>query len=551
MSSQLVIRLYPDQGAAADPASVQASWIRLESENGPSPITNGPLAEAANHSVGARVIVLVPGDDILLTEVSIPSQNRQRILKALPFALEDRLVSDVDAMHFAAGARSEGGAIPVCAVSRKKMEHWQEILNQAGIFPHYLMADIYALPSEDKAWNILPEEHRTLVRVNGRSGFVLDDPSTEIMLNMALRESQEDAPEKLTFWMKKAQDFQNGPASELTEDPLEDTDSEIQSAETKMTANEQSEENVSEAQPMNASELVTSPDSIVDETEFYTDEDTVEGEDETSVQSTSQNTEQSPDAMEGSTGESDGESSSSGIDSGEVSGEVSGKNQSEGEIVSSVPGFEFLVADGISLHQHFIEKGLLGAVATQGSLDLGRAINLLQGDFSRKERIGKFFRPWRVTAILALIWFVLEWGMMVYEGVRLEGEEERLKAQVETLYKQAFPDARKVIRPKIQMERKLQELRGGGGAKGGFLNLLSSTGVALQQHKNITLKSIRYKNGVLDVELQTPSLQMIDQLKQQLTQDRGLDVEIQSAQQRDNLVEGRLNIKAENVGGKK
>ena len=75
----------------------------------------------------------MPSNDCLITTVNLPTRQRRQQLKAIPFVLEEQLAVDIETMHFAVGKRSESGQIQVIAVSKSKMIHWADILNEAGI----------------------------------------------------------------------------------------------------------------------------------------------------------------------------------------------------------------------------------------------------------------------------------------------------------------------------------------------------------------------------------------------------------------------------------
>jgi len=406
VSAYLVIRLGSDVE--------NVSWLRLDTEAGASPITRGPLSQAAQQSIGARIVVLVPSRDVLITEINMPTQNRQRIKKAVPFALEDRLVENVDDMHFALGERTKDELLPVCVVGRDQMEKWQSKLRQAALFPEYLIPDVYALPSSEDTWTILQEEDDTLVRVNGRTGFAVDFENTDILLPIALKQQEKEPPTRMVMWHDAQTAF--------------------------------------------------------DTTTFI---DTVEE---------------------------------------------------------------------LEIEEPVTENGLMGILKEQGTIDLKKAINLLQGDYSKRERIGKWLRPWKTAGILAAVWFVLHWSVMMYENISLQGQYDELRQQVVDIYKQAFPQAKKIPNPKQQMKQKLSELRGGGGGNE-FQSMLIQSGEVIRKTGGVVLKSIRYRTGVMDVELTVPSLQVLDQLKQQIIDAGDLQVEIQSAQSRDSTVDGRLHIK--------
>jgi general secretion pathway protein L len=191
------------------------------------------------------------------------------------------------------------------------------------------------------------------------------------------------------------------------------------------------------------------------------------------------------------------------------------------------------------LEQHYevVSEPLALLTTTQN----GQAINLLQGEFSRKEQLGRLWRPWRATAALLAAWLLLLGGEAIYDYRRLAAEEQRLYAAVEQLYRDTFPEAKNVVNPKVQMERKLAELQGGGSG-GAFVSLLATSGPVLSGSSGVELQNLRYRQGELELELQLADLPALDALKASLEQ-QGLAVDIRNASSRDERVEGRLAIR--------
>ncbi len=168
-------------------------------------------------------------------------------------------------------------------------------------------------------------------------------------------------------------------------------------------------------------------------------------------------------------------------------------------------------------------------------------INLLQGDYSRKEQLGKLWRPWRLTAVLLTVWLVVQSVAAVWELISLRSRDNELYASIEKVYRDTFPQAKNVVNPRLQMERKLDELRGGGGGKA-FSHLLAGSGSVLAASKGLTVKSLRYKQGELELELDVEGLPVLDQLKSAL-QEKKLNVEVRSATARGDKVESRIVIR--------
>ncbi|HEY9198613.1 MAG TPA: type II secretion system protein GspL [Gammaproteobacteria bacterium] len=124
----------------------------------------GSLTEAAMEAAGRRVVVLVPAADVLLASATVPTGNRQRARKAVPFALEEQLAEDVDTQHFALGIRSADGHWPVAVVARTRMDDWLAQLHEAGILPDRLIPEAVTLPLEPGAGSLLLEADRLLLR---------------------------------------------------------------------------------------------------------------------------------------------------------------------------------------------------------------------------------------------------------------------------------------------------------------------------------------------------------------------------------------------------
>src|SRR5262245_53754069 len=68
-----------------------------------------------------KIIVLVPGEDVLLIQVQLPKMSKARLAKAIPYALEDQITEDPDNLHFAISKVKENGLIAVAVVNKKRM----------------------------------------------------------------------------------------------------------------------------------------------------------------------------------------------------------------------------------------------------------------------------------------------------------------------------------------------------------------------------------------------------------------------------------------------
>jgi general secretion pathway protein L len=416
MREQLFIRLDHN-------ASVEAAWLRV-AETGSDEETvfsekiqesaQGSLEQAALEATGCRVIVLIPGVDVLLTSAVVPSRNRQRILSAIPYMLEEQLAEDVDTLHFAIGKRDQDGRISTAVIDRGRMDDCLQRLRNVGIEPDLIIPETLALPFEPGNWTLLKGPDVTLVRTGVQSAFALDSDNLDTLLPMALTENDDNMPHQIR-WIECTMDDNSFP---------------------------------------------------LDLSQF----------------------------------------------------EV-------GVNAETYPGttLEFFA-------RYFKEQ---------------EAINLLQGAYSRREQLGRIWRPWRPAMAMGVLLLLLHGGLTISDYISLRKERQMLTERIDKIYLDTFPGSHRVVNPKAQMQEGLRSLRGDTTrVAGGFLDLLAGSGASLSQTNGLELQRISYRDGQLDLAIVIRDLQSLDQLKQQLASKSGYNVEIQSATARGNSVEARLQLKS-------
>jgi general secretion pathway protein L len=170
MAEYLVIRIGERVDDPAHWMAVDASGARRSAP------TTGALHEAAADAGERKVIVLVPGTEVLTTTIDIPVRGA-KLQAALPYALEEYLAEDIDKLHFAAGTRRSSGRVPVSVVSRETLAGWLSHLAAAGIRPISLIAENYGLARIPGTISLLIAENRILINDGGDNELVMQDVS--------------------------------------------------------------------------------------------------------------------------------------------------------------------------------------------------------------------------------------------------------------------------------------------------------------------------------------------------------------------------------------
>ena len=166
----------PDRVVAAEqPASFDETFARL-------PV---PLGQ------NRRTIVLLPAADITLTEIIVPPAQRRHQDQILSSLIEDRLAEDVGSVHLACGpALDAAGRTPVAIIRAALMTRWADELRDAGIEPHMMISEIFALPASDAdQWRMLYDGQSLWLRTGTHAGLAVEPDALPVVLPMFLKDA--------------------------------------------------------------------------------------------------------------------------------------------------------------------------------------------------------------------------------------------------------------------------------------------------------------------------------------------------------------------------
>lgn len=368
-------------------------------------VQRGSLAEMNQQAIGVRWLLVAPGEAITLYSVALPSRKRSTWARAVPYALEDQLADDIEALHFALGHAPEGERLPVVVIARTLLRAWLDRCGQIELIPVAVIPEPLLLPWQAGDWSVLLEPQRAVVRTGRWQGFAIERDLLELFLKQALTEAGDAKPQRLRVW--------GDPPLELADAGLEPQIEEC------------------------ASELLR------------------------------------------------------------------------------------LFATGYQP---------------------ANTINLLQGPYSRQAHWGRWLRPWRAAAVLAGLWLLVQGIAQIHEYWSLQRDRVLLHAEMEQVFKEAMPDATRIVNPKVQLETRLRELRPSNAGSGAFFELLYRSGPPLTQFPGVTLRRLNYRDGQLDLDLEGGNPAVLDQLRQQLNQQTGVQAEMRTTQ-REGQMDSKVTLK--------
>lgn len=396
-----------------DPAKPdQATWSHVNNQGElTSRITSGPLEQAAAAAEQHRVTVLLDSSSVHLNHVRLPTSNRQKMLRAVPYALEEQLAEDIDDFHFVIGNTDPVYGTPVAGIRKNTIEALLEAFGTAGIHVDAVIPDAVCSPAAPDQWTVLLHGGKALLQYQALIGAVIDADNLALLLQASLART-EQKPAKIVVFC---------PDGESADRVPEDVGSDI-------------------------------------------------------------------------------------------------------EVVK------------VAYNTHPL-------VVFCSEFTRARSLNLLQGRYKpRRKSTGQWHR-WRLAASLAAVWLVLYLGISLFELSQLKARNSEIAIQIEQIYKQAFPGSKRIINPRVQMEQKLAELRGGGGDQASqFLALLTESAAIFADQKDIDLQSIDFRNNRMDIGLTGSNLQSVETLNKQLNGNTRLASEITSATSEKNNVRGSIRL---------
>ena len=197
---------------------------------------------------------------------------------------------------------------------------------------------------------------------------------------------------------------------------------------------------------------------------------------------------------------------------------------------------EGLRARTATLQVKLLPDGTLPLLAAQ--LPTAQPINLLQGEYAAPTSFGSQLQQWRLPATLAaalLLSFVGVQGLKLWQ---LRQAEKQLDAQIAATFNQILP-GQPIVDPRAQIQGVLSRAGGGGGA---LLPAMSLLAQAVAQAPATRVELLSYRSGVLELRILAPTVEALDAIKQTMASG-GASVELQSANPREQQVEGRLQVR--------
>jgi len=134
------------------------------------------LDELSPELVNLPLLVYIDPLDTAIVQENLPPMSRKNYARALPFALEDRLLGDVGQQFFAP-MRNDSDGTSVCVIAHARIKAILSALTTLHFHPYALMPAISSTPMLENTWTLVVNDQFGWVRTGEACGMAVKTES--------------------------------------------------------------------------------------------------------------------------------------------------------------------------------------------------------------------------------------------------------------------------------------------------------------------------------------------------------------------------------------
>ena len=167
--------------------------------------------------------------------------------------------------------------------------------------------------------------------------------------------------------------------------------------------------------------------------------------------------------------------------------------------------------------------------------------NLLQGEFSIRLPLSRWWQQWRLVAAVLLAAFGLQLLATWVDYRQLKQENESLQTELMASYRQAYPKGN-APDPEVQLRRQLAALQGSAQSSG-FVSLMAKVGSVIAGREGTSIASINYsdRGGELRMNIVAADYTAVEQIREGINK-TGLKAVMESSSAEGDRVRARIRV---------
>lgn len=171
-------------------------------------ISSGALDKLSEAAASHRTVVLLNSQCLHINQLQLPTQNLQKMLKAVPYAIEEFIADDIENFHFVISKNKHNNLVAVVGIDKITLQNIIQIFQQANITVEKIIPDVLCMAADDQQWvclNYLDTSYLQTDRLNGMalSNDVLPYILSKKLQDKAQSSTEQKLPEKILLFTEQ------------------------------------------------------------------------------------------------------------------------------------------------------------------------------------------------------------------------------------------------------------------------------------------------------------------------------------------------------------
>lgn len=166
-------------------------------------ITSGSLAELSAVAADHPAIVLLNSQCLHINQLQLPTQNLQKLLKAVPYAIEEFIADDIDDFHFVISKNKHDGSTSVVGINENTLKNIIQIFQAANINVEKIIPDALCLAADSNQWVCLNHENTSYLQTDITNGMLLSHDLLPYVITNKLQDETQTRPEKILLFSEQ------------------------------------------------------------------------------------------------------------------------------------------------------------------------------------------------------------------------------------------------------------------------------------------------------------------------------------------------------------
>ena len=166
-------------------------------------ISTGSLAELSAVAADHPAIVLLNSQCLHINQLQLPTQNLQKLLKAVPYAIEEFIADDVDNFHFVISKNKHDHSTSVVGINRTTLKNIIQVFQNANINVEKIIPDALCLAADSNQWVCLNHENTSYLQTDITNGMLLSHDLLPYVITNKLQDETQTRPEKILLFSEQ------------------------------------------------------------------------------------------------------------------------------------------------------------------------------------------------------------------------------------------------------------------------------------------------------------------------------------------------------------